>query len=180
VPHQLKRSPAHEERSGSASWIGAALALAAAIHILVFVMVLNSPPDSTFLAAGLRAIPFVWVAVLFVVGGYVVQETARSVSGLQDTRIGKSYLTIALVVTIAALAGTTFGFIAQDQLRGLFVPCRDLFGGDPPSCDPWRVIDTWLPWAGLLLGGVLGWLTTISLLRRRRRNAEPATVTRYS
>lgn len=157
--------------SHPATSVAVATAVVGAIHLVVLMLVFNAAAGSTLLVAGLWTIPTAWVVLLLIVGLSGRKVTIRYLSSARLTTKGarsKSLLILFVVSGVGALVGLVSSFIVQNQLQDLFVPCRDLFGGDPPSCEPWRVIESVLPWAGVGLGSALGWMSGIAVLRRRQ------------
>lgn len=138
-----------------------ALVAATAIQAAVFFLVSKMFPGSVALVVGLWIVPGLWLVVLLLLLAQASRETRRLSSPAYPwNRLAVSAALFA-VVTVVGLVG---GYIAQDELTGLFVPCHDLFGGDPPVCDPWLFMRPMIPAVGLTVGALLGWLTGVRVL----------------
>jgi len=158
----MSSSDSHtNSKSMPTAWIFVALLAATTIQAVVFFLVTKLSPGSVALVLGLWLVPGMWLVVLILLLVLAIRETRR-LSGRLSSRTGLAVSAVLFVVVAAV--GLISGYIAQDGLTDLFIPCHDLFGGDPPVCDPWLPMRSMFPMVGLAAGALIGWLIGVRAL----------------
>lgn len=140
----------------------AVIAVAVLLQVVVFVLAPRVRLNSPTIVVGLWTVPILWVVILLSLAG-LAREQMR---GLSIRRRRRTYLAGALtLLVLLSVAGLIGGYLIQDQLRRIFFACHDLFGGDPPVCDPWLFIRPMIPTVGLMVGVLIGWIVGVRVLR---------------
>ncbi|TKS59175.1 MAG: hypothetical protein EWM73_03352 [Nitrospira sp.] len=166
-------------RSRRFSLLATVVIAAAAIHLAVIALTLlvtDRFAQADILLASFWILPVTWIAV-FLVGLVSASRGTIRLLSVGPGRVGgnnlaSSWWIVALLALGGTLAGLILGYVVQDILGQYFIPCHDLFGGDPPYCAPWLAIRPLLPWIAAALSATLGWSMGLAVAHRRLRQGK--------